>query len=170
VILLGEIAVEKEAIPAQIVLAWLLARKPWIVPIPGIMKFHRLEENLGTTGIVLSDGIFAPSKLFSRASRYRARDTRTTATARGPLSCGSWEGSDKAPKVCFVLGVEGAPLRVVRRFCLGLRLGKCLQNNPKRACLGLFRVNKIKHLTLISEATNLGVRGSNPFGRAILCN
>ena len=39
---------------AQIALAWLLAKKPWIVPIPGTTKLHRLEENLGAAGIILS--------------------------------------------------------------------------------------------------------------------
>ena len=45
--LLGEIAERKKAIPAQIALAWLLAQKPWIVPIPGTRKLSRLEENIG---------------------------------------------------------------------------------------------------------------------------
>ena len=43
----GKFAQEKKATPAQIALAWLLAQKPWIVPIPGTTKLHRLEENLG---------------------------------------------------------------------------------------------------------------------------
>src|SRR5204863_2507899 len=45
--LLGEIAKRKKATPAQIALAWLLAQKPWIVPIPGTTKLKRLEENIG---------------------------------------------------------------------------------------------------------------------------
>lgn len=45
--LLNKIATEKQATPAQIALAWILAQKPWIVPIPGTTKLHRLEENLG---------------------------------------------------------------------------------------------------------------------------
>ena len=45
--LLGQIAAQKKATPAQIALAWLLAQKPWIVPIPGTTKLHRLEENIG---------------------------------------------------------------------------------------------------------------------------
>jgi aryl-alcohol dehydrogenase-like predicted oxidoreductase len=45
--LLKRIAEEKQATPAQIALAWLLAQKPWIVPIPGTTKLHRLEENIG---------------------------------------------------------------------------------------------------------------------------
>ncbi len=49
------IAADKGATPAQIALAWLLARKPWIVPIPGTTKLHRLKENLGAAAVVLSD-------------------------------------------------------------------------------------------------------------------
>jgi aryl-alcohol dehydrogenase-like predicted oxidoreductase len=54
--LLGSIAKQKNSTPAQIALAWLLAQKPWIVPIPGTTKVHRLEENLGSTEISLSAG------------------------------------------------------------------------------------------------------------------
>jgi aryl-alcohol dehydrogenase-like predicted oxidoreductase len=53
--LLGNIATEKAAAPAQIALSWLLAQKPWIVPIPGTTKLHRLKENLGAAEIDLSD-------------------------------------------------------------------------------------------------------------------
>lgn len=49
--LLGQFAARKNASPAQIALAWLLARRPWIVPIPGTTKLHRLEENIGATKI-----------------------------------------------------------------------------------------------------------------------
>ena len=52
--LLGRIAQDKQATPAQIALAWLLAQKPWIVPIPGTTKLHRLEENLGGANIELT--------------------------------------------------------------------------------------------------------------------
>jgi aryl-alcohol dehydrogenase-like predicted oxidoreductase len=52
--LLAKIAGEKQATPAQIALAWLLAQKPWIVPIPGTTKLHRLEENLGSVDIILT--------------------------------------------------------------------------------------------------------------------
>ena len=51
---LGKIAEQKKATRAQIALAWLLAQKPWIVPIPGTTKLHRLEENLGATDVELS--------------------------------------------------------------------------------------------------------------------
>ena len=52
--LLGKIAEEKQASPAQIALAWLLAQKPWIVPIPGTTKLNRLEENLGAVALKLT--------------------------------------------------------------------------------------------------------------------
>ena len=52
--LLGRLAQDKQATPAQIALAWLLAQKPWIAPIPGTTKRHRLEENLGATALQLS--------------------------------------------------------------------------------------------------------------------
>ncbi len=52
--LLSKIAKEKEATPAQIALAWLLAQKPWIIPIPGTTKLHRLEENIDAVQIELS--------------------------------------------------------------------------------------------------------------------
>ena len=52
--LLGKVAERKKATPAQIALAWLLAQKPWIVPIPGTTKLHRLEENIGAVSIELT--------------------------------------------------------------------------------------------------------------------
>src|SRR5213079_1191755 len=52
--LIGEIATRKQATRAQIALAWVLAQKPWIVPIPGTTKLHRLEENLAAPDLDLS--------------------------------------------------------------------------------------------------------------------
>ncbi len=54
--LLGRIAAQKKATPAQIALTWLLAQKPWIVPIPDTTKLHRLEENIGAVAIELTAG------------------------------------------------------------------------------------------------------------------
>jgi aryl-alcohol dehydrogenase-like predicted oxidoreductase len=54
--LLGKIAARKKVTPAQIALAWLLAQKPWIVPIPGTTKLHRLEENVGAADVELTSG------------------------------------------------------------------------------------------------------------------
>jgi aryl-alcohol dehydrogenase-like predicted oxidoreductase len=53
--LLAQVAAERRVTPAQIALGWLLARKPWIVPIPGTTKLHRLEENLGGADIALTE-------------------------------------------------------------------------------------------------------------------
>jgi aryl-alcohol dehydrogenase-like predicted oxidoreductase len=52
--LIGTIAARKNATPAQVALAWLLAQKPWIVPIPGTTKLHRLEENIGAAAVELT--------------------------------------------------------------------------------------------------------------------
>ncbi len=52
--LLADIAARKKATPAQIALAWLMAQKPWIVPIPGTTKLNRLEENIGAAQVVLT--------------------------------------------------------------------------------------------------------------------
>ena len=52
--LLGKVAAQKQATPAQIALAWLLAQKPWIVPIPGTTKLNRLEENIGAVNVELT--------------------------------------------------------------------------------------------------------------------
>ncbi len=73
--LLAEIGKRKKATPAQIALAWLLARKPWIVPIPGTTKLHRLEENIGADDVALtSDDLRqiedAASKIMVRGARY----------------------------------------------------------------------------------------------------
>jgi aryl-alcohol dehydrogenase-like predicted oxidoreductase len=54
--LLGKIAAAKKVTPAQIALAWLLAQRPWIVPIPGTTKLHRLEENIGAAAVELTAG------------------------------------------------------------------------------------------------------------------
>ena len=77
VTVLGEIAAQKKATPAQIAIAWLLAQKPWIVPIPGTTKLHRLEENLGAATIALSDSdlreiIAAVSRIPVQGDRYPA--------------------------------------------------------------------------------------------------
>ena len=53
--LVKAVAERKGATPAQVALAWLLAQKPWIVPIPGTTKLHRLEENLGAVNIELTE-------------------------------------------------------------------------------------------------------------------
>jgi aryl-alcohol dehydrogenase-like predicted oxidoreductase len=73
--LLRVIGEKKKATPAQIALAWLLAQKPWIVPIPGTTKLHRLEENLGATEVELTPDDLreienAASKITVQGARY----------------------------------------------------------------------------------------------------
>ncbi len=73
--LLGKVAEQRKATPAQIALAWLLAQKPWIVPIPGTTKLHRLEENVGAASIELTpDDLrqidFAAAKVPVQGERY----------------------------------------------------------------------------------------------------
>ena len=73
--LIGRFAQQKKATPAQIALAWLLAQKPWIVPIPGTTKLHRLEENLGAVNVELSPDDLrqletAASKITVQGARY----------------------------------------------------------------------------------------------------
>ena len=73
--LVSRFAIQKQATPAQIALAWILARKPWIVPIPGTTKLHRLEENLGAANVELnSDDLRqidqAISKIELQGERY----------------------------------------------------------------------------------------------------
>ena len=68
-------AVRKRATPAQIALAWLMAQKPWIVPIPGTTKMHRLEENLGAAEVELTAEDLreieeAASKISVQGARY----------------------------------------------------------------------------------------------------
>jgi len=78
VTLLGQIAAKKKATPAQIALAWLLAQKPWIVPIPGTTKLHRLEENIVAAKVELSSDDLREietvlSKVTVQGERYPAQ-------------------------------------------------------------------------------------------------
>jgi aryl-alcohol dehydrogenase-like predicted oxidoreductase len=73
--LIGRFAQQKKATPAQIALAWLLAQKPWIIPIPGTTKLHRLEENIGAASIELTPEDLrqldsATSKIAVQGARY----------------------------------------------------------------------------------------------------
>ena len=81
--LLGNIAQRKKATPAQIALAWLLAQKPWIVPIPGTTKLHRLEENIGAVSLELTPDDLreiesAASKIKVEGARYPEAIERMT--------------------------------------------------------------------------------------------
>jgi aryl-alcohol dehydrogenase-like predicted oxidoreductase len=73
--LLNQIAKRKNATPAQIAIGWLLAQKPWIVPIPGTTKLHRLQENIGAVAIDLTPDDLgeiqeAASKITVQGARY----------------------------------------------------------------------------------------------------
>jgi len=73
--LVGKVAEQKKATPAQIALAWILAQKPWIVPIPGTTKLHRLEENIGGANVQLTPDDLrqidnASSKIPVQGARY----------------------------------------------------------------------------------------------------
>ena len=79
--LLGSIAQRKSATPAQIALAWLLAQKPWIVPIPGTTKLHRLKENVAGASIELTEGDLrdienAASQITVQGARYSESSQR----------------------------------------------------------------------------------------------
>ena len=81
--LLASIGERKKATPAQIALAWLLARKPWIVPIPGTTKLHRLDENIGAVSVELTPGDLADienaaSKITVQGARYPEKLERMT--------------------------------------------------------------------------------------------
>jgi len=81
--LLNRIAQEKNATPAQIALAWLLAQKPWIVPIPGTTRLNRLEENLGAVDVELTTDDLrvieeAASKITIEGARYPEMMERMT--------------------------------------------------------------------------------------------
>jgi len=72
--LLRRLAARKKATPAQLALAWLLAQKPWIVPIPGTTKLERLEENIGATGVELTADDL--SEITGAASQITIQGTR----------------------------------------------------------------------------------------------
>ena len=84
---LGRIAERKRATKAQIALAWLLAQKPWIVPIPGTTKLHRLEENLGAASVKLSADDLREIDPAFRRSLCRAHATR--------ISSSSWSVAER---------------------------------------------------------------------------
>ena len=68
------VAEKKKATPAQVAIAWLLAQKPWIVPIPGTTKLHRLEENIGAVAVELtSDDI---REIDNAASKIKLQGAR----------------------------------------------------------------------------------------------
>jgi aryl-alcohol dehydrogenase-like predicted oxidoreductase len=89
--LLEEVAAAKGATPAQIALAWLLAQRPWIVPIPGTTKLHRLEENIGAAEVTLTDGDLraieaAASRIPIEGERYAPQHMAMVGREAPPVS------------------------------------------------------------------------------------
>ena len=106
------IAERKNATPAQIALAWLLAQKPWIVPIPGTTKLHRLEENIAAADLELTPG----------RSRARSR-TRPHRGAGRPLLRG--QPADDRPLAAFSAAGQRRPVET-HELVAHLRLAVCV--------------------------------------------
>ena len=72
--LLTRVSEQKQATPAQIAIAWLLAQKPWIVPIPGTTKLHRLDENIDAVSVELTPNdlrdIYDAAKITVQGAKY----------------------------------------------------------------------------------------------------
>ena len=83
---LGQIAASKNATPAQIALAWLLAQRPWIVPIPGTTKLHRLEENIGGASVELGADDLRDGKISFSGSRHHSEYS----LCRAATGCTAW--------------------------------------------------------------------------------
>ena len=101
--LLRHIAERKRATPAQLALAWLLSQKPWIVPIPGTTKLHRLEENLGAAGIELTPDDLR--EIEDAASKITIQGARLPEAV---LECRSADGEGQRCAVRAPLHAQGA--------------------------------------------------------------
>jgi diketogulonate reductase-like aldo/keto reductase len=91
--LLGRIAERNNTTPAQIALAWLLAQKPWIAPIPGTTKVHRLEENVAAADVELTaDDLreIGDAQLQARGHRYGEASERMVDRVGGRLRWHAW--------------------------------------------------------------------------------
>ena len=109
--MLGKVAKQRNATPAQIALAWLLAQKPWIVPIPGTTKLNRLEENLGAAAIELaSDDLReiedAASKITVQGARYPEHKSAHNTNISKPLG---WRVFASHWVVLLLLATEKGP-------------------------------------------------------------
>ena len=131
--LVKAVAADKGVTPGQIALAWLLAQKPWIVPIPGTTKLHRLEENIAAADVTLTPDELTHLTQASAADRHPGRplpglpgspDELVTARSSqrrrqfGPLAafCTSSLGSARVPR-CWPLTLQAdmtTPMAVVR--------------------------------------------------------
>ena len=121
--LLSKVAEQKKATPAQIALAWILAQKPWMVPIPGTTKLHRLEENIGAANIQLTPDDLreidnASSKIPVQGARY-PENLRNWSIAR-QRSKGEiiWKSNEQARKLRAKGRQTGSPVRsaLIRYF------------------------------------------------------
>lgn len=111
--LLRDTAARKQATPAKVALAWLLAQKPWIVPIPGTTKLHRLEENLQAADLELTPGDL-PERALARHREQVSEDRRAGHSA---LAHSARRGGD--PEV----GSQGAHRGELQRVRLGAHSG-----------------------------------------------
>ncbi len=137
--LLGQIAARKEATPAKVALAWLLAQKPWIVPIPGTTKLNRLEENIGAAALQLTSAISAksPTRLPPSPSRASAiqRICRPASAADPNADRGKMMTENIRDKVVVITGASsGLGEATVRRLAReGARLVLGARRNRQAA-------------------------------------
>jgi diketogulonate reductase-like aldo/keto reductase len=126
---LGRIAKKKNATPAQIAIAWLLVQKPWIVPIPGTTKLHRLEENLGATNIELT-GTTSPR---SNAPRPRSR-SRARATPSGSKQRPAAERERVQKRSVWPVQSRRSGVRIRPLDCRGSRQRMDAKGQSRRFC------------------------------------
>jgi hypothetical protein len=130
---LKSMAQRKGATPAQVALAWLLARRPWIVPIPGTTRLHRLEENIAAASVELAGDDIRAIDEAAQASRSRAGAI--------PSSCSAWSTAERQEPASLATALaelghdhcgRGAGPRLPDRW-LGRRgAAPCGQLAPKR--------------------------------------
>ena len=125
--LLKRIADAKGATPAQIALAWLLAQRPYIVPIPGTTKLHRLEENLGAENMHLSKADLdeierAASQIPIEGERYSPKQQAMVGCEAPPAARWNKQGPSIATRACGsdplprALPIEPSPLACAAHF------------------------------------------------------
>jgi Aldo/keto reductase family len=116
--LLSQVAERKKATPAQIALAWLLAQKPWIVPIPGTTKLHRLEENLGAASVELTPddlrqgGRDLTEELAKKVTRARVVSVFNTVPSE--VLFGVFEAKRKATRPSLVYSAKRVTAPLIR--------------------------------------------------------